>query len=1343
MMKPTSDQEPDIPVGWKAFEKQFRALIAHGRESLSLLDRQGVVLFTSPATEKLLGYAPKTFVGQNAFALLHPEDLERCKDLFQQLMNDPDAFISATFRFLHQDGTWRWLEAVGTNYLADEDIRAIVVQFRDVSEQIATQEELEQRVRFSVTLNHMARIALEATELDAMLQQMVDQLAELFRADACYLTLWDEVHRVPVPAAAFGPLRETYRQFSVPTGAVNLTASVLQAEHALVIPNIYETPYLSPKLAARFPHSCVMVLSLIAGQQKLGAVILAYDHPRTFPIAEIIQAEQAVAQVALAIAKTQLIAAERKRRKEAETLREAASLLTASFDLNQILDTLLAFLHRVVPYDSACVFLRDGAELRAMAAYGHPNPEQILGQCYPLEADQLLPEIQRAQKPVILEEAAQDPRFLRWGKTSYVRCWMGVPIYARGELIGVLTLDSNQAGTYTSQEAVLAQTFADQAAIAIDNARLLEAERRRRIEAETLQEAASTLGTSLELDQVLNNLLASLQRVVPYDSACVFLREGDFVHAVAGAGLPEPELVIGKRFSLDGNLLQPIIYRTGQPLILEDAQSATGFLKWGKTSYVRGWMGIPLWVRGRIIGVLTIDSRQPGTYTWAEAYLAQSFANQAAVALENARLYTESLRHQSELASLLNTAQTVSSTLDLQQVLEQVSGSMANLLNLKWSSISIYDPKTNTLRAAVEYAAPGEYSRNYADTLYDLADFPFTAQVLRHNKPAVLRLHDPACDPAEVEVRKELAVACALLLPLNAAGKTVGLAELYTEDETRQFSAEEIKLVRALADQAAVAIANAQLFSETRQRLAELEAVNRISKALRTAQGLEDMLPTLMDETLLLLEAEAGVIRLYDPMTQRLHLKAARGWFATIPNREIAADEGIAGIVFQSGESYHVQDFSTDPHTPAQFRPQIPPQAGGLCIPLRAEQEVLGVFLLSVPASRSLSGQEIHLLETVLEIAGSAIHRAQLNAMIQHQLQRLQALRTIDSAINASLDLRLILDLLLEHVHSALEVDAACVLLAEPNTYKLQFAAGRGFLTTSFQQVILPFGVGLAGRVAAEQLPLTINDLTKGEEYARSKMAQQERFIFYTGVPLVAKGQVQGVLEVFQRSEFFAPSDWLDFLDALSAQAAIAIDSAKLFAELQRSNVEITLAYDSTLEGWGRMLEVRDKETHGHTQRVTDMTLSLARALNLPDKDLIHIRRGALLHDIGKMAIPDRILLKPGPLTEDEWITMRQHPQIAFEILAPITFLRPALDIPYCHHERFDGTGYPRQLRGLMIPLAARIFSVVDVWDALTHDRPYRPAWSEAQVREYLIENSGTHFDPKILRVFLGLLDHA
>jgi HD-GYP domain-containing protein (c-di-GMP phosphodiesterase class II) len=360
---------------------------------------------------------------------------------------------------------------------------------------------------------------------------------------------------------------------------------------------------------------------------------------------------------------------------------------------------------------------------------------------------------------------------------------------------------------------------------------------------------------------------------------------------------------------------------------------------------------------------------------------------------------------------------------------------------------------------------------------------------------------------------------------------------------------------------------------------------------------------------------------------------------------------------------------------------------------------------------------------------------------IRRQLDQLAALRAIDLAISSGLDLNLMMSVILDHVHAQLNIDAACILLLDPKTQLLQYAAGLGFYTSALQYTRLQAGEGYAGQAVQQRRTLHISNLkTRQTDFLRSPYFSTENFVSYYAIPLIAKGQVLGVLEIFKRTALDADGEWLNFMDTLAGQAAIAIDNAMLFKDLQWSNTELMLAYDKTIEGWSRALDLRDKETEFHTRRVTEMTLRLARRMQIPEHELIHIRRGAILHDIGKVAISDSILLKAGPLNEEEWSIMRRHPLIAVELLSPISYLASALPIPRSHHERWEGGGYPDGLIGEQIPLAARIFALADVYDALNSDRPYRKAWSQAATLEFIRTQAGKQFDPKIVPVFIDMV---
>ena len=364
-----------------------------------------------------------------------------------------------------------------------------------------------------------------------------------------------------------------------------------------------------------------------------------------------------------------------------------------------------------------------------------------------------------------------------------------------------------------------------------------------------------------------------------------------------------------------------------------------------------------------------------------------------------------------------------------------------------------------------------------------------------------------------------------------------------------------------------------------------------------------------------------------------------------------------------------------------------------------------------------------------------------LNGQLGVRLERIAALRRVDMTIRGSLDLKVTLSTLLDQVMAQLDVAAAAVLLLDPHARTLTEVSARGLRGASSARAAVLLGEGAAGRAALTRSPVLARvDLPGEPPTGRTAVLLDQGMIVSYAVPLVAKGLVKGVLEVSHRAPLDANAEWAEFLESLADQAAIATDNAALFAELQTSNAEMTLAYDATIEGWSRALDLRDKETEGHTRRVTELSVRVAQALGIGGADLTNVRRGALLHDIGKMGIPDAILLKPGPLDAEEWAIMRRHPEYAQQWLSPVSFLRPALEIPYCHHEKWDGTGYPRGLKGEEIPLAARLFAAVDIWDALRSDRPYRAAWPAPRVVEHIRSLAGTHLDPTIVATFLRVI---
>jgi PAS domain S-box-containing protein len=527
--------------------------------------------------------------------------------------------------------------------------------------------------------------------------------------------------------------------------------------------------------------------------------------------------------------------------------------------------------------------------------------------------------------------------------------------------------------------------------------------------------------------------------------------------------------------------------------------------------------------------------------------------------------------------------------------------------------------------------------------------------------------------------------------------------------------------------------------TDRKQRESELEAMAAMNTALRLAQSPAQLEPVILEQLSRVMKADAASIKYNRSNSDPEPAERGVGLWDQLQKNQLPPDHRLINQMASNCQPYLNNDLAGDVE-------QFPSARYGKCtamagVPLLSEGKYIGSVWLARKAP--FTPADMHLFNSVSDVIAIAVHRANLHEQTMLQLQYLGALRQIDLAIASSLDLRVALNILLDQVLAQLGVDAADVMLFNPSTQVLEFAAGRGFRSLNIETTRVRIGEGYAGRAVMERRVVYIPEMGRtGDRIGQSLRLANEGFTSYYGVPLIASGTVKGVLEIFHRTPLHASrsQSWLDFLESLSRQAALAIDKAELFSELKRSNYELALAYDATIEGWSKALELRSQETEGHTQRVTEITMRLGRAFNMSNEELVQVRRGALLHDIGKISIPDAILQKPGPLTDEEWKIMRRHPGYAYELLKPIEYLSQALEIPYCHHEKWDGSGYPRGLAGNQILLEARIFAIVDVWDALLSDRPYRKAWSKEKTLNYLKEQSGIHFDPEVLKKTLPLL---
>jgi PAS domain S-box-containing protein len=681
----------------------------------------------------------------------------------------------------------------------------------------------------------------------------------------------------------------------------------------------------------------------------------------------------------------------------------------------------------------------------------------------------------------------------------------------------------------------------------------------------------------------------------------------------------------------------------------------------------------------------------------------------------------ETQRRLNELATVNVISQVTASQIELDALIQLAGEKLRQVLNVHGVFIALYDPKSNFI------SFPYWWVR---DEVVQVPTFPLGSglfsSVIRNRQPLVIN-NDYVHRSVELGVIRPILPQESgktpkswLGVPMQVGDQVIGMISAQNYEQEDAFSENDIRLWMTIAANVGMAIKNAQLYEQARQDIAERKlAENALRKSEAFASGLLNNIPAIvylvgvgkepLNPTIFVgsfIEKLLGY-----PSTE--FLKDPTFWLKLIHPDDQARVWAESERADQTGESL-VSDYRVCSN----------------------ENKIFWFNDESVLVKDDL-GQPLHRLGVCTDIT----ERKRAEEYIQNQLERLNALHNIDNAIKSTNDLDTTLNIFLHEVTTQLKVDAAAVLLFNDDTLTMDYAASRGFHSAVLQYTKLWSGEGYAGRVMVDRKTVHIPDITKTEsQLAQVLSLAGESFTAYVSSPLIANGQVVGVLEIFNHSSLATNPEWFDFLDILAGQAAIAIEHAQLLENLQRSNFDLSLAYDATIVGWSRALDLRDKETEGHTQRVTKITVNLALKMGVPETEIIHIRRGALLHDIGKLGIPDNILLKPGKLTPQEGDIMRQHTTFAYDLLFSIHFLRPALDIPYCHHEKWDGTGYPRGLYGEQIPLAARIFAIVDVYDALTSDRPYRKAWSREETFEHIRSLTGTHFDPKVVENFFRVV---
>jgi len=444
---------------------------------------------------------------------------------------------------------------------------------------------------------------------------------------------------------------------------------------------------------------------------------------------------------------------------------------------------------------------------------------------------------------------------------------------------------------------------------------------------------------------------------------------------------------------------------------------------------------------------------------------------------------------------------------------------------------------------------------------------------------------------------------------------------------------------------------------------------------------------------------------------------------------------GMTGYVIESGKAIRCLDLPSDPHY-VQTDLNI---KYGIYAPISIEGSVEGAIGIE-SKDYVFKDSDLGLLQSISEIVGIAARSVRLIEVLRERLHWLEILHKINEQIGIETEPDKLYKTLVDSAIEATQAESAALLIYNPETDLLEKAAAKSWLDKVFEIPLKP-DESISGGIFQSGKTRLSPEIREDPLIIPRNLPLIPAGCANIGVPVVYEDKVLGVFHLSIKAPLSFTKELVEFAEMFGSYSGIIIGRIQYVRALHEAEKQIKIAYDETLEGWARAIGYRDNETFQHTLRVTNIANIIGEALSLDDKTLENLRRGAILHDVGKIGIPDNILRKPRAFTKEEKVIMRTHPSFAYELLRPIAFLSEAIIVPYCHHERWDGKGYPQGLKGDEIPLLARIFSVADVYDAMTSDRPYRKARTHEEAIKYIRSQSGRHFDPHIVDVFLEIVD--
>ncbi len=1065
-------------------------------------------------------------------------------------------------------------------------------------------ERARDRLREMTALQSASQVVSSSLELSQILQNVVRLLHDTF--GYAYLALY-LLRGQLLKLAAHAGYTEELIITEIPVTA-GVSGRAVRTQQIQFVPDAAADPDF---LRASYEVSSEICVPLLREGTVLGVLSVEAAPDRPLTQADVDLLATFATQLTVAIENARLFDAERRQRELAVALREVSAALSASLDFNTILDRLLEEVARVIPYDAANVWLVEGTSRRVRVARmrsqgrfaGEVSPAAATLE-FDLETTPNLRHMADTGQPLVIPDTAAYSEWVPAEAASHVRSWAGAPIVAHGQFIAFLSVDKVQPGFYQAEHGELLAAFAGQAALALQNARLYQAERGQRRLAETLHDVSNTLNSTFDLGLILDRLLEELDQLLGYDSAAVMLLELDEFRVAAGRGFPDPQAIADFRAPRSANPLFAEIQRTRRPLVLADAQADPRFQAWAGTTYIRGWIGAPLVAHGQIIGALTVDSRTPGAYGNREAEIAGAFATQAAVAIENARLYEEIRRRAQMLEALYATSLDIAVPHDLQGLLQTIVERATRLSNAPAGGLYLCEPENQQVRQVVSYNT----SRDYTGAILKYGEGA-AGRVAQTGQP--LRVADYRTWPGRSEIFEVGGVTAVLSVPLLWQGETTGVIHLLHTDPGRMFSRADEELLTLFASQAAIAVENARLLQQTRQRLFEQTLLYECGRDLATARDPLESIAAVTERMVRHLRATAMCYYSYDETANTIRTEYEY-WTPWATPRELQS---------VLGEAWPLSDYPTiaaalkarksrtlrraDPDLSPEERQMMREYGGKVVtiVPMFIYTRVIGYF--EIWASREdpeYSEADLRLMTAVAGQAAISVENARLLNETRRRADEVRMLYDATREFTAGLDEESVLHAIVRRTMETLQSGGCTVSLWDQDndrviTLLTQSRLGETAVDapgTSYPLSDYP----ATRRVLESREPQLVQADDPVGDPAEQALIRELGYDGVLMLPMVAGDEVLGLVEVFQGpgNEHFS-KDQVALAYNLATQAATALVNARLHTETRRLAAEQALLYDATRD-FSAGLDAQEVKTavvrHGlHALGAIDCTISI------------------------------------------------------------------------------------------------------------------------------------------------------